>query len=78
MPEETKKGDLNCILPGYSVPVVLREVGPRRKGKEGKDDQTGKVYYLFLGECYVYGMMDGEAFAIRNQGHIEYQTFEIH
>ena len=36
-----------CILLGGKVPYILREVGP------------GEHY--FLGECYVHGIMDGEA-----------------
>jgi hypothetical protein len=42
-------GDLICILFGCSVPVILR------KHKDG--------FYEFVGESYIYGKMDGEAFA---------------
>lgn len=45
-----KPGDLVCILFGCSVPVLLR---PKTKG----DNPT----YSFIGECYIHGMMDGEA-----------------
>jgi hypothetical protein len=48
-PSEAKENDIICIFFGCSVPVVLRE----------SKEQPGK--YLFIGECYVYGMMDGEA-----------------
>lgn len=38
--------DIICILYGCSVPVVLR---PHKGG------------FQFVGECYIHGMMDGEA-----------------
>lgn len=47
-PKNTKRDDIICILFGCSVPVVLRKV---------KDSEN----YEFIGECYVNGMMDGEA-----------------
>jgi hypothetical protein len=49
-PKETKKGDIVCVLFGCSVPVVLRKV---KKAK----------HFNMIGECFVYGMMDGEAVA---------------
>jgi hypothetical protein len=48
--QDIKAGDMICILFGCSVPVVLRKV-----------HEPGKVYHKFIGECYVHGMMDGEA-----------------
>ena len=47
-PRSCEAGDLVCILRGCSVPVLLR-----RNGDLGT--------YTFIGECYVHGMMDGEA-----------------
>jgi hypothetical protein len=49
-PAQAKQGDIVCILFGCSVPVLLR-----RKG------QFPNCYHELIGECYVYGMMDGEA-----------------
>jgi hypothetical protein len=49
-PEQTKDGDLACILFGSPVPCVLRKV----------DD-----HYVFIGESFVYSMMDGEFLAAR-------------
>lgn len=48
VPPTSEAKDLICVLFGCSVPVVLRE------RKATKDFQ-------FIGECYVHGMMDGEA-----------------
>ncbi|EXJ58929.1 hypothetical protein A1O7_06360 [Cladophialophora yegresii CBS 114405] len=46
-PPDTKWDDVIAILYGCSVPVVLRKV---------------RSYFKLIGECFVYGMMDGEAF----------------
>ncbi|TAQ89281.1 hypothetical protein B7494_g2425 [Chlorociboria aeruginascens] len=51
-PKETEPGDIICVFFGCSVPVVLR---PDRKKKPH--------YFHMVGECFVYGMMDGEAVA---------------
>lgn len=47
VPMRAKKGDLVCILFGSEVPFVVR------KEAEGK--------YLLVGECYMHGIMEGEA-----------------
>jgi hypothetical protein len=46
-PEGSAKGDIICIFFGCSVPVVLQ---PQDDGE-----------FKFIGECYVHGVMDGEA-----------------
>ncbi|KAK0738783.1 heterokaryon incompatibility protein-domain-containing protein [Schizothecium vesticola] len=46
-PRWAKKGDVVCVLYGCQVPVVLRRA---RMG-----------FFEFVGECYVDGMMNGEA-----------------
>ena len=53
-PRSCEAGDLVCILHGCSVPVLLR-----RNGDLGN--------YTFIGECYVHGMMDGEAILLKEQ-----------
>ncbi|KAH9203526.1 hypothetical protein DL95DRAFT_472296 [Leptodontidium sp. 2 PMI_412] len=66
--EAIRSGDLVCILFGCSVPVVLREDRERK-------------YYQIIGECYVHGMMDGEAIAGKAPAwpydQQEYSTFEL-
>lgn len=67
-PGETMIGDVICILFGCSVPVVLRRVGDMKR-------------FVFIGECYVHGMMEGQALGA-NGGVWEpsggqYQTFDI-
>lgn len=57
-PKAAQPGDLICILFGCSVPVVLRSVVVQ---------ETGGEYYKFIGECYVHGLMEAEAFDIQRQ-----------
>jgi hypothetical protein len=47
-----------CIFLGCSVPMLLRKV-------KYTDADGQAVYSSFIGECYVYGMMDGEAMDIQ-------------
>ena len=49
-PNEARRGDLICILYGCTVPVILREI-----------EDSVNPYYELIGECYVDGLMDGEA-----------------
>jgi hypothetical protein len=41
------EGDMVCIVGGAQVPLILRE--------------ENKGILKFIGECYVHGIMDGEA-----------------
>ena len=54
-PEMSKKRDLICILYRCSVPVALRRM---------VDRVTDEEYSTSIGECYVHGIMDGEAFGL--------------
>ena len=56
-PQETRKGDLICVIFGCSVPVILRRNAANRSD----------IHYEFIGECYVHDLMDGEAFAIQKK-----------
>ena len=49
-PMAAQENDIICILYGCSVPVVLR-----------KQEVEGESFWELVGECYVHGMMDGEA-----------------
>ena len=59
--EDLRKGDLVCILLGGNLPYLLRP----------KSD----TIYQFLGECYVHGIMDGEAMKGACEG--SYQDFVL-
>ncbi|KAH8593843.1 hypothetical protein B0O99DRAFT_673361 [Bisporella sp. PMI_857] len=65
-PPTSKPGDSICILYGCTVPVILRE-----------DKAT--TSWTFVGECFVYGMMDGEAVELsdKDSNLIREQQFEM-
>lgn len=53
-----------CILFGCSVPIVLRK-HPREK------------YFILIGECYIHGMMDGEAMEALQRNEYSIEELEI-
>jgi hypothetical protein len=55
-PKCSSAGDEICVLFGRSVPYVIRRSGPHCK---------------FVGECYVYGLMDQEVSMRLDEGNIE-------
>ena len=89
-PKATKRGDLICILRGCSVPVVLRKLELDRGGQPvcgrmrcshetcpNRLEPNRSVQYQFIGECYVYGMMHGEAYSYSDRHGIPAQDFEL-
>ena len=50
-PKALKEGDMICVVPGCNVPLLIR-----------KED----VHHLLLGECFVWGIRDGEALDGKN------------
>ena len=67
-PGTTKKRDVVAILYGLSVPVVLRQVE-----NAAKEDNV----YTLVGECFIYGMMEGEALDFKKAQRIVDQTFVL-
>ena len=59
-------GDVICILHGCSVPVLLRR---------NSDYGTERIWWNVVGECYVHGIMDGEA--VNLSGPDNSETFEL-
>jgi len=51
-----------CVLFGGKTPFCLRPWGHG---------------YLLVGECYVHGLMNGEAMGMLERGDIEAQIFDI-
>ena len=49
VPEETRKGDMMSVIKDSEVPFILR---------------SGEKGYSMTGECYVRGVMDGEAYDV--------------
>ena len=63
-PRSCEVDDLVCILHGCSVPVLLRKRG----------DEMG---YTFVGECYVHGMMDGDANVHKEDEELPTKSFTL-
>lgn len=57
------------------TPEQLEEERQKRK-KEAKEEDP-KVYYQFMGEAYIHGMMDGEAVRLHINEGIPRRMFEI-
>ncbi|TVY14775.1 Heterokaryon incompatibility protein 6, OR allele [Lachnellula arida] len=50
-PKAPEEGDMICVIPGCNVPLLIREEGD---------------HHLLVGECFVWGLMDGEALQGKN------------
>jgi hypothetical protein len=61
--DTVEPGDLVCVLFGGNTPFILREIDN---------------HYILVGECYVHGMMHGEAMAMLESGEVEEEWFELH
>lgn len=61
-PKVVEKGDMVVVLFGGVTPFVLRPVGNS---------------YVFLGQCYVHGLMQGQALGMLERGEVVEETFEI-
>ncbi|KAF4995417.1 hypothetical protein FGRMN_5201 [Fusarium graminum] len=61
-PSVLEEGDIICVVLGCKVPFCLRRIGAR---------------YVLVGECYVHGLMKGEAMEMLNQGQLEEKAFDI-
>jgi hypothetical protein len=69
-------GDRVCVLLGGEVPFLLRPRVCHDGQREGID-----CSYHFMGECYIHGIMDGEAMKelYKKDGNgIDTQTFHLH
>jgi hypothetical protein len=61
-PAALEPGDLVCVLFGCKVPFCLRPMGE---------------WYLLVGECYVHGLMKGEALGMFAQDELRDERFDI-
>jgi hypothetical protein len=57
-PQELEEGDVICVLAGCNVPVLLRK----------END-----HYVLVGECFVWGLTDGEAVKDGTEG-VDWET----
>ncbi|SCO76815.1 related to heterokaryon incompatibility protein het-6 [Fusarium oxysporum] len=60
VPPRSMPDDLVCLVYGTQTPYILR-----RNVGQGSSDSEGT--YTLVGECYMHGMMDGEALQNQNQ-----------
>ncbi|KAM7198253.1 heterokaryon incompatibility domain containing protein [Naviculisporaceae sp. PSN 640] len=58
VPGKARQGDMVVVFEGGVVPFILRKVDGAKVGKA----DTSREYWKLIGEAYVYGLMDGEAF----------------
>jgi hypothetical protein len=61
-PEATERGDVISVLLGGSMPLMLRPAGGQ---------------FRLVGECYVHGIMRGEAMGDCEKGSHEIRDFEL-
>ena len=61
-PKVSQPGDVVCVLFGGKLPFCLRPLGDR---------------YLLVGECYVHGLMNGEAIEMMSRKELAEEVFEI-
>ena len=61
-PPVMEDGDVACIFLGGPMPVILRPIGER---------------YRYVGECYVYGVMEGQAVEGENGGSHVMRSFTL-
>ncbi|KAI8635266.1 hypothetical protein F5Y19DRAFT_5621 [Xylariaceae sp. FL1651] len=59
----------------FAKPIANRDNGTG-DAKESRDSDK-HLYYTFLGECYIHGMMDGEAMQMQSLKGLETHLFEL-
>lgn len=80
---EKGPGTIGRKMRSKSWPQLLERVIMQREDKSDASDRekeaedSRRFYYEFIGECYVHGMMDGEAIEYQNFKEIKPQTFEL-
>lgn len=61
-PRGLEVGDIICVVLGCHVPLLLRKCGD---------------CYMLVGECFVWGLMDGEAMRMKRKGEYWLDTFRL-
>jgi hypothetical protein len=69
-PTECREGDVVVVLYGGRVPYVLRPIDVTETGSHRRD-------YVLLGDAYIHGIMDGEAFEGVEEGDARLLNFDI-
>ncbi|EJT76719.1 hypothetical protein GGTG_06635 [Gaeumannomyces tritici R3-111a-1] len=63
-PGVMEKGDVVCVLFGGKMPFCLRPL-------------LGSQHYLLVGECYIHGLMNGEAVDMLDRGKAREEVFRV-
>jgi len=58
-----QKGDKICVLLGCDIPLIIRQVNN---------------HYVVVGDCFVYGIMKGEAMKDIEESKLDLETFNFH
>ena len=72
VPASAVVGDRTRVLSGGKTPFVLRLCR-----KESEDDNSHSLEYIFIGDAYVHGLMDGEAIDMVERGDLKMQTLVL-
>jgi hypothetical protein len=77
VPHGSSKGDVVCVIRGVHTPFVVRPVGQKASKETDANVASGRGpgecqaslegEYHLVGECYVHGIMDGEAMPTASQ-----------
>ena len=57
-PASASVGDMICVVEGSQTPLVLTEAG---RLEFDDPDTPDLIDWHFVGDCYLHGIMDGEA-----------------
>jgi hypothetical protein len=85
-PHVMEVGDVVCVLLGGKTPFILRPLNldpdtNRNVDGDGDRDDRGNGNdgggYLLVGECYVHGLMCGEAIEMMRRGEVREECFRI-
>ena len=75
--DDAGKADRRPTPPAKPPSMSSQPVSKDNVEKNGVYAERRAHWYEFLGECYVYGMMDGEAIKKQNDENISAQLFEL-
>jgi hypothetical protein len=87
--QTTKDGEASKLMNGIDERKANSKLKRKREDDPGEPKPANKLdepksgedprnfYYEFIGECYVHGMMDGEAIKYQNDHEVRAQVFEL-
>lgn len=77
-PKFVESGDIIVVLNGSSVPSILRPTSQFPSGLSHSASRAAKLpKFKFVGECYLHGVMGGEAMDFKRRYHIPSEMFHL-